>query len=225
MAASGIRQWRQHEAFVQAASTSPSELLRYYQEHGLPSSAAAVDLPLAAMAVQASSLDLLRAVIAAGADVNYVLDGHRDALGFAVRSGQRRAIRLLLQAGAAADGPLGSASHLRVAAFAGDADVVLQLIASGADVNRASPAGVSPLMAAATAGRLSIVTALAACGADDGAAMKDGSTVWDAAAEGVSRALVMGRALAEGRQRCAAAVPTRAWFPGLSAQMEWDASP
>lgn len=76
--------------------------------------------------------------------------GGLSALHHAIRQGHAAAVLALLDAGADIDAPTGGdgSSPLVLATINGHFDLGLELLARGADVNRASDAGVAPLFAA-----------------------------------------------------------------------------
>jgi ankyrin repeat protein len=99
------------------------------------------------LAVQLRQVEMARALIAAGADVNWVLP--ETPLHLAARSGDQDLVNLLLKAGAAIEElTLNGQTALMLAAGQGHLAVVKQLVASGADVN-AWMDGETPLLHAA----------------------------------------------------------------------------
>lgn len=108
-----------------------------------------------------------RALIDAGADVNYKLRGDGTALMVAVARNNRELMELLLEKGADVDGYVpGDGTALVIAARRDNLDAVQYLIEAGADVNKAAPGDGNPLIMAARHGRLDIVKLLVEAGAD-----------------------------------------------------------
>jgi uncharacterized protein len=112
--------------------------------------------PLAA-AARASQLDVMQALVEAGADVNLP-----DAAGnrwvpliHAVHKHQPRAVRLLLARGALADGPTGlSLTPLMMAVASGQTEVARMLLDAGANPRKNAPDGASLLALAVSGGAL-----------------------------------------------------------------------
>lgn len=108
----------------------------------------------------------LRALLAAGADVNARCDGFTP-LDAAARSGNAEAVRLLLAAGADANELSAlSRSPLHAAAEKGCAESVRLLLAAGAVVDAADAEGITPLFRAAERGHADAVRLLLEAHAD-----------------------------------------------------------
>lgn len=108
-----------------------------------------------------------RALIDAGADVNYTLRGDGTPLIVAVHRDSQGLIELLLEKGADPDGyASGDGTPLVIAARHGKLDAARQLIEAGADVNKAAPGDGNPLIMAARRGGLEMVKLLVDAGAD-----------------------------------------------------------
>lgn len=116
-----------------------------------------------------------RALIDAGADVNYKLRGDGTALMVAVARGNREMIELLLEKGADPDGYVpGDGTPLVIAARRDNLSAARTIIEAGADVNKAAPGDGNPLIMAARHGSLEMVKLLVASGADvDGFVLGD----------------------------------------------------
>ena len=116
-----------------------------------------------------------RALIDAGADVNYGLRGDGTPLIVATRRDKRDMMELLLEKGADLDGFVaGDGTALVVAARRNNIDAVRFLIERGADVNQPAPGDGNPLIMAARHGDLEMVKLLVDAGADvDGFVLGD----------------------------------------------------
>ena len=119
-------------------------------------------------AARAGNLDLIAALLAAGADTEYRDQNGERALLWAVNAGQIEAARMLLEAGApvesAAD-PHG-VSPLMEAARRGDTALCRLLIAEGARVNGFDAFGTTPILLAARTAKAELVGLLLAAGAN-----------------------------------------------------------
>ncbi|KAF7293983.1 hypothetical protein MKEN_01462100 [Mycena kentingensis (nom. inval.)] len=125
------------------------------------------DTALHAAAVYRGSLDIVQALIAAGADVNLQGGKYSTALQAAAFAGALDIVQALIAARADVNlqgGKYGTA--LQAAAFAGSLDIVQALISARADVNLQGGWYSTALQAAAWAGSLDIVEALIAARAD-----------------------------------------------------------
>lgn len=116
---------------------------------------------------EAEAVEVLRLLLAAGADVNDTFDEGMTALMVAASRRSARAVQLLLRAGADPNAATASgATALYAAVQAGAPAVVTQLLAAGADPNAEAEAHQTPLHAAATLGAdVAIIHALLAAGA------------------------------------------------------------
>lgn len=116
-----------------------------------------------------------RALIDAGADVNYKLRGDGTALMVAVARNNRAMIELLLEKGADPDGYVpGDGTPLVIAARRDNLSAARAIIEAGADVNKAAPGDGNPLIMAARHSSLDMVKLLVASGADvDGFVLGD----------------------------------------------------
>ncbi|MEU9163276.1 ankyrin repeat domain-containing protein [Streptomyces sp. NPDC048424] len=89
-------------------------------------------------AAEAGDTDLVRRLLAEGADVDAWVQGGRRALDLAVCAGHADVVRLLLAAGAdprLVAGPYYESGHLSLAAMNGHTDVVRALLGAGVDPN------------------------------------------------------------------------------------------
>lgn len=127
-----------------------------------------------------------RALIDAGADVNYGLRGDGTPLIVAVRRDNRDMMELLLEKGADPDGYVsGDGTALVVAAQRGNIDAARYLIDAGADVNKAAPGDGNPLIMAARRGNLDMVKLFVQSGADvNGFVLGDETPLIGAARQG-----------------------------------------
>lgn len=116
-------------------------------------------------AARAGDVDLLKELLAKGADVNQDSVSGTPLI-VAAQSGQTAAARALLDAGADANLVGGELSPLQAAARAGSGDIVVMLLAEGADVTVTSRFGNTPLHLAAGSGSVAAVLALIEAGAD-----------------------------------------------------------
>ena len=134
--------------------------------------------PLIHAASSNRTTEIAGLLIAAGADVNRADDRSWTPLLVAIDRKNTEMAVMFLKAGANPNHvnqkgltALGPAAQMENAA-----PLVQMLIEAGADVNRASPTGATPLLAAADAGRIENVKLLIAAGADVNARYKDGRT-------------------------------------------------
>ncbi|MFF3672363.1 ankyrin repeat domain-containing protein [Streptomyces sp. NPDC002120] len=140
-------------------------------------------------ASEAGDTDLVRRLLAGGADVDDWVQGGRRALDLAVCAGHADIVRLLLAAGAdprLVAGPYYESGHLSLAAMNGHTEVVRALLDAGVDPN--GPEGKLnhvPLVLAATSvegGHPDTVDLLLERGADIEGRMKDRTALdWAAA--------------------------------------------
>jgi hypothetical protein len=118
-------------------------------------------------AAEEGSLDDMRELIAAGADVNGVVEGDGSPLIAAARSGRRAAVQLLLDQGA--DVNLiasGDGNPLIMAAREGHLEIVELLLNRGATIDLVAPGDENALIQASAAGQLRTVQLLVGRGAD-----------------------------------------------------------
>ena len=111
------------------------------------------EAPVAASA-QARDLTAVRALLKTGADVNAAQGDGMTALHWAAMNADVEMTTMLLQAGAnvRAQSRLGGYLPLHLAAQAGSAAVVDQLLVRGAPANQPTTTGATPLMLAAASG-------------------------------------------------------------------------
>lgn len=118
-------------------------------------------------AAEADDIEGLRALIAAGADVNAAIGGDGSPLIEAARSASVDAVRLLLDAGADASmGVAGDGSPLIAAAARGRLDIVGLLLDRGARIDEIVPGDENALMQASAGGHLPLVQLLVQRGAN-----------------------------------------------------------
>ena len=156
--------------------------------------------PLITVAARAGAINILRYLIAAGADLNSATPVYETALMLASffydgdagssRAFERheRAVRMLVEAGAHLENPHAySYTPLAYAAYQGNDRVVRYLIERGARVNNTAPNGIAyantPLMMAAIQGNEGIVRTLLRAGADADIRVVGGHTASELAAK------------------------------------------
>jgi hypothetical protein len=161
--------------------------------------------PLIALAARSGSLEILRYLISAGADVDartsvdetplmlaaYFYDGNQGG----GRSDRfERAVRMLVEAGASLENVAYHYTPLAYAAYQGHERIVRYLIERGARVNADAQRGGTyintPLMMAAMQGHEHIVRSLLRAGADPDVRVHGGNTAAEFAAKYNHRALV-----------------------------------
>jgi len=124
-------------------------------------------------AARGGDVDVVRALVGDGADVNAARGDGMTALHFAAESGRAEVARVLLEAGAAVDAGtrIGRYAPLHMAARGGHGPVVALLLEAGADANAATTnSGVTALhLASAAVDGRSAVAALLDHGADPNA--------------------------------------------------------
>ena len=119
-------------------------------------------------AAMSADVAAVRALIAAGEDVNGAQGDGMTALHWAARRGDADMARMLIAAGAnvRAITRLGNYTPLILASQGGHAAIIDALAAAGADVKTTTAAGVTPLMLASASGQVEAVKTLIARGAD-----------------------------------------------------------
>jgi len=106
-----------------------------------------------------------------------------SAMSLAIKAGNAKAVRQLLEAGAVPDGPPGGRPPLIAAAMDCRPDIAMLLLRYGANPGlRYGPTGATPLLAACQSSCAAVVRLLIAHGADPHAATSDGVTPLMAAA-------------------------------------------
>lgn len=165
----------------------------------IPAPVYAEGTPLLTIAARAGSLEVLRYLIRAGADVNartpagetalmlaaYFRD--EDASGNARFARHERAVHLLVEAGAVIDNDFANYAPLSYAAYQGHDHIIRYLLQRGALVDGYAPDGLyyvnTPLMMAAMQGHRSAVQLLLQAGANPALRVKDGHTAAELAAK------------------------------------------
>jgi beta-lactamase regulating signal transducer with metallopeptidase domain len=118
-------------------------------------------------ALQNGDMSEARALIAAGADVNYFRRGDGTPLIMAVRQSDERMVDALIGAGANVNqGAPGDGNALIAASGMGDMDLVRRLVEAGADVNGYVRGDETPLINAARENQLAAASYLIERGAD-----------------------------------------------------------
>jgi ankyrin repeat protein len=177
---------------VQSGAISPNQRV---SAPGYPDGA-----PLITLAARAASLEILRYLISAGADLNARTPTNETALMLAAfffderlqstgRAFERheRAVRLLVEAGAEMENEPAQYTPLAYAAYQGNERVVRYLIERGARVNADAQRGGTyvntPLMMAAMQGHEHVVRTLLRAGADADVRVYGGNTAAEFAAK------------------------------------------
>ncbi|RPB07296.1 ankyrin [Morchella conica CCBAS932] len=128
-------------------------------------------------AAAAGHEDIVRLLIAAGADVGARTSRGDTALHVAAEHGHVGVVGVLLERGAAVDAPgWRGCSALHYAAMMGKSDVASALVAAGAGVGARDVKGAAPLHLAAWRGEVEVVRFLVVVGAEVGARDKKGAT-------------------------------------------------
>ena len=137
-----------------------------------------------AVDVDNPNLEIVRKLVAAGADVNARTNEGDSALAIAAGRGHTDVVRAFLNKGAAVnDKASNGATPLCAAAGKGNVEIVRDLIAAGADVNAKTNEGDSALVIAAGRGHTDVVRALLDKGAAVNDKASDGATPLCAAAK------------------------------------------
>ncbi|XP_049796897.1 GA-binding protein subunit beta-2-like isoform X2 [Schistocerca nitens] len=133
-------------------------------------------------AAEQGSVEKLRLLLKAGADVGAVEEGNRTALHCAAERGHVEAVRCLIDGGAEVDARTKwQHTPLHLAAICDHTDVVRLLVASRADLNTRDREGMTPLHWAVDHGNSEVVAALFEAGADTEARDERGDTALDCA--------------------------------------------
>ncbi|XP_049945415.1 inversin-like [Schistocerca serialis cubense] len=133
-------------------------------------------------AAEQGSVDKLRLLLKAGADVGAVEEGNRTALHCAAERGHVEAVRCLIDGGAEVDARTKwQHTPLHLAAICDHTDVVMLLVASHADLNTRDHEGMTPLHWAVDHSNSEVVAALFEAGADTEARDERGDTALDCA--------------------------------------------
>jgi hypothetical protein len=133
--------------------------------------------PLIAAAARGNAA-IVRALLAAGAEVNYADAGGRTALFGAAHGGHEEVCRVLLAAGAKADVVTrGHSTPLQYAVEAGSLPIVEMLLKAGAPVDEPGVTGFTPFMSAVADKRFEIAETLSRSGANVNATDWKGQTV------------------------------------------------
>jgi Ankyrin repeats (3 copies)/Ankyrin repeat len=119
------------------------------------------------LAAAAGQDELVRLLLARGAEIDRTGEGGFTALGAAAFQGQRSTVRLLLRAGAS-PAALGSSGHapLHLAAAAGQLDVVREMLKQGVSLELLNRARETALDVAAAADQQDVMVLLLDAGAD-----------------------------------------------------------
>jgi ankyrin repeat protein len=134
-------------------------------------------------AARIGAIDVLPALLQAGADIEWHDPKGHSALIVASYNRQLAATNLLLAHGAVVDAPDAGRGNtaLMGVAFKGYDAIAARLLAAGAAPDRTNNAGQTALMMAALFGHIAIVDRLLAAGADPLAVDADGNSAWSVA--------------------------------------------
>lgn len=143
---------------------------------GMRSTAAMAGWSELAVAAGRGRLELVQALVAAGADPREVDDSGRTPLYRAVAAGHADVAAWLLEQGAPAIAG-GELSLLHLIAAQGPVELLGMLASRGEDLDQVDADGRTAMLAAATRGHAAAVAALLELGASPGAAGPDGRTV------------------------------------------------
>eukprot|EP00929_Paragymnodinium_shiwhaense_P074963 TRINITY_DN38337_c0_g3_i1.p1 TRINITY_DN38337_c0_g3~~TRINITY_DN38337_c0_g3_i1.p1 ORF type:complete len:567 (-),score=147.22 TRINITY_DN38337_c0_g3_i1:329-2029(-) len=136
------------------------------------------------LAVQNTRVDSVRALCAAKADVNIVMQDGLTPLHVSALKDSPDMVRVLCQAGADKDKPMQeSVTPLIVASMQGNLPVAKALCECGCDKMKSQQDGVTPIIVAAKQGHLDMVEFLAESGCDTNCTMLDGTSPLRAAAQ------------------------------------------
>ncbi len=127
-------------------------------------------------------VEIVKALLAQGADINTKGRYDLTALMLAARNGDTRIVTVLLEGGADVNAKdVTGETALMAAASLENTEIVMALLAKGAEVNARSKAGTTALIEAAHAGDPASVKALLDNGADINAKNNNGQTALDIA--------------------------------------------
>lgn len=135
------------------------------------------DCTFLAFAVHYGHINIIKALINAGADLNAKDQNGYTALMQAARSGNLSAITELIKAGADIEADCEGLTALFRAITPGKIDAMEMLISAGANINAKTTIGITVLMHAIIYGHLDIIQKLINEGADVNAKDKQGNTV------------------------------------------------
>ncbi len=150
--------------------------LKAWRDAGADPNSRALE-PLWIMAMSGDRVDLARALLDAGANVNLTFGDGSTVLMGAAQDGRTEVVRVLLAAGAGVNAQAGDGSSaLLVAAYGGHIETVRLLLEAGSAVDARLVDGATVLMKAAQAGHTEVVRALLGAGAAVNARAANGLT-------------------------------------------------
>lgn len=129
-------------------------------------------------AAEGNRIDVVRALVKSGADVNAISHRNETPLSLAAGAGSAEVVRFLIEHGVDLDHATGSLNRsiLSDAIASGDASTVSALLGAGVTTRSADPLGNTPLILAARSNRGDVIEALLSAGANIEATNNDGVT-------------------------------------------------
>jgi len=161
------RQMAYNEIWCAAIQNRPQDLRTALEDGGDPNARNPADEPALMVAAHNGNVDCVRLLLKFGADPNIKGSSHATPLLHALRNSQDAIVADLLKHGADPNLSSDTDTPLTMAAWVGDANNVHQLLTIGANPNKHSPNGLSPLKVAIKEHYEPIVTMLGQAGAHE----------------------------------------------------------